>query len=347
MNATSLWTRLRHVLGGYPVTAAEWSVRVQCADVSRQELLVLDAWLKSDPRNAEDYARFNKIGHLGLKMRENRGEVMRLRGYRRLRDSERLAAEAATWFQPRRWVPAACACGLLAVLVYWRYSESGDRYVVGHGSQRQIELSDGSRMTINTDSEVRVLYDQAARVIVLPRGEAFFEVAQNPSRPFIVRAGSTEIRALGTTFSVRQNDLATEVTVTEGRVRVSRIGDAATDAHELAPRHHLLLSAATGATQIETVDAARETAWASGTLEFEDAPLRQVVREVNRYTAKTFVIADADLEKIRLTARFRIADAESLKFALRERFEIRAEENSREILLRSSQAESAPDASLR
>jgi len=340
MNTKALWTQLRHVLGGYPDTAAEWAVRVQCADVTRQELLVLDDWLKADPHHAEDYARVNEIGHLGLKLREHRDELARLQGYQRLRQAERLETHSTPRSHAWRWFAAAVTACTLVVLIaaFWLHATSTNRYVVRHGEQRQVRLSDGSRMVVNTDSEVKVLYDQTARLVSLPRGEVFFEVAKNPVRPFIVRAGDTEIRAIGTKFSVRREGLETEVIVTDGRVRVSREGDTVSQALDLTPGNRLLIAPTLAAPRLARVDAQRATSWTAGTVEFEDAPLEQVVREVNRYTKKAFVIADPALNAIRLTGRFRVGDMESVKFALRDRFGISATEDFDAIHLAASQS---------
>src|SRR5258707_15707396 len=94
MTTLGLWDRLRHALGHYPSTAREWAVRVQSADVARHELLALDEWLKADPRNAEDYAKVNKIAHLGLRLRDYPLERVRLKGYAKLR-SHAIPANAA------------------------------------------------------------------------------------------------------------------------------------------------------------------------------------------------------------------------------------------------------------
>src|SRR5260221_262688 len=227
MTTLGLWDRLRHALGHYPSTAREWAVRVQSADVARHELLALDEWLKADPRNAEDYARVNKIAHLGLKLRDYPQERARLTGYAKLRteagfDSERLR-------RGRRWrlVTAGAAAGVvvaLAVLLASDLSALSGRYAAGRGEQRQVVLEDGSRIVVNTDSEVAVRFHEFERSVQLVRGEAFFEVAKDAARPFVVRTGRAEVRAVGTKFSVRRNDSDTEVVVTEGRVRVVREG---------------------------------------------------------------------------------------------------------------------------
>jgi transmembrane sensor len=325
MSTRSFWNHLRHALGGYPTTAADWAVRVQSADVTRDELLVLDSWLKADPKNADAYARVAKVGHLAMRLREHREEVARLAGYQRLRVAER--AQRASR-QPRRsiWSYVAAACLIVVLLVTFLLRSPPDNvYVAKHGEQRNVTLADGSHMLVNTESEARVRFDRKVRVVELPRGEAFFEVTKIPSRPFIVRAGNIEVRAVGTKFSVRRDAREVRVVVTEGRVRVSRMEGSA-GSQDLSPGHALSVPAA-GQTLVPeqlAVNAERETAWASGTVEFENAPLAQVVRELNRYTTKPFVVADPALEEIHLSGRFKVGDMESVQFALKDRFGIEA-----------------------
>lgn len=333
MTKLGIWDRLRHALGHYPTNAEDWAVRVQSADVSRHELLALDEWLKADPRNADDYAQLNKIAHLGLMLRDRPEERVRVRYYP-------VASHAsASPLQPspaprRTWrlasgMVALAVLALTTVLLVPELSPFAPRYAAGRGEQRQVTLADGSRMLVNTDSEVRVRFDQGKRGLELVRGEAFFEVKKDPTRPFVVRAGDAEVRAIGTKFSVRRDADDTEVTVTEGRVQVVRpTGGAAPQTIDLVPGNHVRLAAAEAPIQVALVDANRATAWTSGNVEFDEETLAEVIRDVNRYTTKQFVLEDASLNEIRVSGRFRVGDAESVKLALRDRFDIIATEQN-------------------
>lgn len=334
MNTPSIWTHLRHVLGGYPNTAAEWAVRVQCPDVTRQELLVLDQWLKADPRNAQAYAEINKVSYLGLQLREQRAELTRLESYQRLRAAERQSERSAPARLSRLTPSLAGSCALLmvTVMVGW-FWYSNDRYSVGHGEQQRVTLSDGSSIVVNTDSEVKVLYSDSSRVVALPRGEAFFEVAKNPERPFIVRTDDLEVRAIGTKFSVRRTEGGTQVVVSEGRVRVSRIDIARAPQVDLIANMRVNVAPEVPIPAPIAIDAAAATSWTGGAIQFDDEPLLDVLREVNRYTGKPFVIADPALESVRLSGRFRIGDMESVTFALTSRFDIVVTEEQGEIRL--------------
>jgi transmembrane sensor len=98
-------------------------------------------------------------------------------------------------------------------------------YATGIGEQRLVRLDDGTRLSLNSGTRVRIAYDDSARRVELERGEAYFEVAHNPARPFIVTAGNHQVTALGTVFVVRYETAQTAVTLLEGRVAVLPVPD--------------------------------------------------------------------------------------------------------------------------
>jgi transmembrane sensor len=235
-------------------------------------------------------------------------------------------------------VASLCLVVVLTMLLVPELSPFSPRYASGRGEQRQVTLTDGSRMVVNTDSEVKVDFDARERTLDLLRGEAYFEVAKDPARPFVVRAGNATVRAIGTKFSVRRDANETEVVVTEGRVQVLREGAGAPAGSEvgpidLVPGNHATINPAEPVVRIASVDVTRVTAWTSGNVEFDEDTLAEVIRDVNRYTAKAFVIDDPSLNEIRLTGRFRVGDVESVKSALKHRFDIISVEDGRAIRL--------------
>lgn len=322
MIPANVWTKLRHALGNYPTTAHDWAIRARSQDVTRRELLALDDWLRADPRNAEAYARVAKVAHLGLLLRDLPEPRARLR---------RMPAPVVVARSPSWRLAAGAALAALAVIgliALQPVSTSVERYASGRGEQRQVSLPDGSHLAVNTDSEVAVAFTDAEREIKLVRGEAFFDVAKDAKRPFVVRTADAEVRAIGTRFSVRYEDGATRVVVTEGRIKF-----ASRDASVEVASGGSAVAANKSPVLVAAVDAARATAWTSGNLEFEDAPLADVLADVNRYIRKPFVIDDPSLRQIRLTGRFRVGDVESVKFVLAGRFDLDAVEDSSAIRL--------------
>jgi transmembrane sensor len=157
-------------------------------------------------------------------------------------------------------------------------------------------MSDGSNVILNTDSEIKVSIGEKERRIELARGEAFFSVAKDPTRPFVVTVGDQRIVALGTAFSVRREP-ALQVIVTEGAVRIE-------SAEILAPstgtRNSVLTAgtiaqSARNGVQVRHADvsqAEEQLAWRAGRIIFRDIALAVAVAEFNRYNERKIVIED-------------------------------------------------------
>lgn len=172
------------------------------------------------------------------------------------------------------------------------------------GGQQVVLLADGTRVSLNTDSRIALLYSEGERRVRLDRGEALFEVAHNPARPFIVEAGSEQVRALGTTFIVRRDgEQKLAVTLLEGRVRVSDPVRAAV----LAPGERLTVTSSAGAAldrpSIDTV-----AAWRRGEVVFEDTTLIEAAAELNRYSETRLTIVDPSLATLRISGVFSTGD---------------------------------------
>jgi len=278
---------------------------------SEQEQAQFEAWIAADVRHRGAYVRLQAI----------HAEVQRLaavsvgRDFERGRSVLRLAALGL-----RRW---ALAAGLVVLLggatVSWvALSTRGERYVSDVGEMRRVALLDGSNMTLDTDSETRVRFDNSTRSVQLKRGEALFEVAHDPSRPFIVRAAGMTIRALGTAFAVRIDGSRVKVTVTEGVVELSRNDASGGSTQHSASRRLFANEQATGSgtehLQVQSLKAAateRSLAWRQGALAFAGEPLGTAVAELNRYSRRHIVIDDPELASQPIVGMFRATDIDS------------------------------------
>lgn len=186
---------------------------------------------------------------------------------------------------------------------------SGSRYRTVVGEIRHLPLPDGSVATINTDSDLNVHFAGQQRTVKISEGEAWFQVAKDPSRPFVVEAGNVRVRAVGTAFSVRRRDNGADVLVTEGIV------EAGTD---MPNQPKLRLVAGQQAfigerspARVETVQAAsveRTLAWREGMIDLSGDPLANAVAEFNRYNRRQLVIVDSRLGVERFDGVFRIDD---------------------------------------
>ena len=171
------------------------------------------AWLGEDVRCTGAYAPHAGAG-AHHRTRACAGPGFRFR---------RLQARAPRWRgAPRcRLGGALAACGLIAVTGTWSVLRHRGRFSTGKGETKVIALKDGSVVTLNTASEIQVNYSDALRSVELIRGEALFDVAKNKARPFVVAAGDTSVRVVGTSFTVRHLDATpVQVLVREGIVDV-------------------------------------------------------------------------------------------------------------------------------
>jgi transmembrane sensor len=147
---------------------------------------------------------------------------------------------------------------------------------------------------------------KSLRSVTLEQGEAWFQVAHDKSRPFIVRAGDVRVEAVGTAFSVRRRGNGTEILVTEGVVRAWVDGHEAA-ATRLAAGSRALIEGVDPAVQVDkapdTID--RALAWRSGEIALDGESLGYAVDEINRYNQRKIVIDDAALAKEPLVGYFR------------------------------------------
>jgi transmembrane sensor len=223
----------------------------------------------------------------------------------------------------RQWVVALgaiAATGLLLVLgwQFW-YAPSVQVIQTERGERRQVVLEDGSMVQADPQSRLLVEYRKTTRYIELERGRAFFHVAPKPGRPFVVQAGQTRVRALGTAFAVDRSTEALVVTVAEGKVAVSptdrTVGIGATAAAPSGPtlvaNQQLRVEASGGAQSVTSVDSAQALAWTEGRLVFENERIADAAREFNRYNRIQINIADASLGMLRVSGVFDAADPES------------------------------------
>lgn len=264
------------------------------------------------------------------------------------------AAHAAEYTSSARrsrslfWVPLAAAAALTLGYFQWQRSHPTSESIATEvGASRQWQLADGSRVRLNTDSVLVTDFTATERRVRLQRGEAFFEVAKNPTRPFIVEAAGVTVRAVGTAFNVRLGPDDVDVLVTEGQVRVATVAPSAAPARpplaEISAHERVVVplasvaapaAAAPPVARVPADEAARRLAWQDGRLDFFDTPLGEMVAEFNRYNRHQLTIADPVLAGVRFGGAFRPDDRAGFVRALRQNFGVQVEERENQTLLR-------------
>jgi len=176
-----------------------------------------------------------------------------------------------------------------------------------------VALADGSHLILDTGSRVSVRFTGERRTVALTQGQAMFEVARDAGRPFVVRAGDTEVTALGTRFDVRRSGAGARVILVEGRVAVRK--PAASDTRwSLSPGQQLLTSAPRP--RVAPVNVVASTSWSAGRLTFDDTPIAVAVAEVNRYSRSPIVLQDARLASVPVSGVFNVGDIDGFVAAL-------------------------------
>ncbi|MGA0599317.1 FecR family protein [Caulobacter sp. KR2-114] len=219
----------------------------------------------------------------------------------------------------RRLVAAAAGVATAGgALGLWSLSRGqGRRYDTDIGEIRRVPLADGSTVAINTQSAVTVSLDEGLRHVRLRRGEAWFQVAKDSARPFVVEAGAVRVRAVGTAFSVRELPDRVEVLVTEGVVEAWRQGDAAARLQIAAGRMAVVgdqgpvLVRANDPTVVD-----RTLAWRDGKIDLAGETLGEAAAEFNRYNTRKVIVDDPALARAPLYGVFRADDPEGFAQAV-------------------------------
>lgn len=319
--------------------AAAWLVRLDADEpLSEDERIRMREWLNRSPAHRE---RLTELAELWEKLNAL---------------TELAVPLSSTPTQPgtaRRWAPLVGSTGIatLAVTAFLIYSqhfgpppitESNGLYSSAIGEQRTTQLIDGSEVVLNTNTQIRVDYDEEYRDVRLMQGEALFVVAEDEQRPFRVFAGGGRIEAVGTAFSVYLKDDGVDITVTEGKVALSTVEQtsaappAASDslgrqrspsppstslgtlrAGQIAtlPRLDEPSTNASGmqlrdSRSVQEQELRRRLSWTSGNLRFQREPLEHIIDEISRYTTVKIEFADPALRSIEMMGSFPVGETE-------------------------------------
>jgi transmembrane sensor len=305
------------------VAAAVWAVRLNERALTAQEQTELDQWLDADTRHRgallrarAAWADLDRLSSLAGPTHSPPLSPQMLRAGEELAQSPECEGKNSPRLvrSRRRFFASGVAALFLGAASTW-WIDWGDRtYVSKLGQIRRVKLSDGSRMVLNTASEATVRFDKGRREVELTTGEGLFQVAKDPARPFVVRAGFVSVRAVGTVFAVRTGGQSVDVTVTEG---VVELVDNSTSGGGVIRR----IAANERATVMETsqvqvqsmphAEAERRLAWRDGMVDFAGEPLMTAVEEINRHNRRQIVVDDPALASRPVVGMFRADDPDN------------------------------------
>jgi transmembrane sensor len=338
--------------------AGEWFALNGEGPLDAQDSAALAAWLKASPVHIEEFLGVSAIARDLREARTHpqysleailaRARAEQQPTVRSLRARDGFAVRARP---SRPWLAGAVAMAAGVVLSLglfsWREARHAAqppvaaripelRFETGHGEQLNRRLADNSVLHLNTDSAVTIRYGKTERLVTLTAGQAGFEVAHAPDRPFRVLAGSAEIIDIGTKFDVRLEQDSTVVTVVEGRVEVGLSPMRETPGTnpgrpqaarfvELAAGQQVSVAEGEWPAVPITVDVQNTTAWLRQEIVFDHEPLERVAAEYNRYTTKPIEIATPALRNLQISGAFATNDPDAFIAFLRSLKGVRVE----------------------
>lgn len=335
--------------------AALWCMRLSEGELQPEEEVAFERWLAANPRNSEAFDE-------AVTTWQELSDANAAQEFLSLRlEALRLAKRRSIWSLPRavqglqQW--SAVAAAVLVVIgvavagaLWWNGRPA--TYETGIGERRVVALADGSQMSLDADTRVRVRYTDERRDFWLDRGRARFDVAKAPLRPFSVAAAGRTVVATGTSFSVELIQKQMRVVLYEGKVAVlDTSADRRTEELEpvrlagskaaaaadqlLTPGRQLIAATDPGPAIVKPADPVRTRDWETGQLIFAEEPLALAVERVNRYAKEKLEIGDPAAGKVLVSGVFTAGDTQAFVEGITAAFPLRVEERdgTRRLLL--------------
>lgn len=303
--------------------AAEWVAARRNPDWNESKQAELDNWLAKSIANRVAYVRMDATWR-----RTDRIAALR----KPMREIPKVSPSGRG-----RWVRLAGFVGITAAVfgaIAANYLQTPHSQLIEtpKGGREQVVLADGSQIELNTDSAIRVSMGAAARAVELVRGEAYFQIKHDSSRPFVVTAGTQRVVDLGTKFLVRMLPDAVNVSLVEGSARLE--SDGSQRSTVLSPGDVAVATAySTKVTRKSARALSESLAWQHGNIVFHNESLADAVAELNRYGGPQVVVDDKNAEKLAINGTFLTNNAEEFAGITHELFGLRVEHRNGNIIL--------------
>lgn len=290
--------------------AAAWVARLDGRTPVAHERTMFDEWVGRNPMHSAAYEDALRTWR----------DLAAMRGseqYRALLGKPTLRERMVSALHAPRWAGVALGTAAIAVIVWAVVSFDAFSFLRGPtqvatqvAEVRETTLPDGTRVVLGAESQLTFEVTDKVRRATVVGGDAYFAVTRDPARPFTVSSGDVQVRVVGTQFEIRRRSAEVSVAVAEGLVDVSR-ADAAGEAVRL--HRGEALTARNGVqSAVRAVETADIATWRSGRLVYDNAELRDVVADANRYARSRIVIADPQLASLRVTTSFRTSQVDGM-----------------------------------
>jgi transmembrane sensor len=325
--------------------ASDWLVKHRTGALGEADRVAFDSWLRTSPTHVRAYLEMAEIWEDAAALdpaasasvdeliarAQGEGNVVALSP--EVADRGAVTHARTAWRVPARALLAASVAVVCVGGGVFAWLNRAPVYSTGVGEQRSLTLEDGSTVTLDTRTRIRVRFSARERDIELLEGQALFRVAKNDRQPFVVQSDAAAVRAVGTEFDMYRQRAGVTVTVLEGRVAVTSSSEQrrADDAVLVPAGQQVAVLGSAAVTPSAIADVAAATAWTQRRLIFESTPLSAVVEEFNRYNTRRLVIADPRLSSFHVSGVFSSTDPTLLVQFLRMQAEIAVRESDHEI----------------
>lgn len=327
--------------------AAQWLAQRESAVWGESDQAQLNEWLEASTLNRVAYLRLeagweqaNRLRAVGAGLPRGKvpspADLLKNANASTLADRDyktRRIVRSRTR-EPKRFAIAASILVLLGAAYLITDHLRSDRYSTPIGGLASVHLKDGSDVTLNTASQIRVRMNNHERRVDLEEGEAFFEVRRDPTRPFIVSAGIRQVVVLGTKFAVRRDDDDLRVVVVEGTVRLR--GPTTKSSTFSAGSVADITLARVDVKQRAIPDSEELLSWRGGYVVFHETTLADAAAELNRYNERKIVVQDPQAASMRLSGKFRATNADAFVRLLESTSPVDVEYSADTIVLRQS-----------
>ncbi len=317
--------------------AADWRLRMDAPGWTPADEAALEAWLAADPMHEE---AFDRTGQVWEFFDEHAASPEMMRARRDAIDRAQRHAAGPGWLlrMPR---PAKIAAGIAAAIVLgagiYPLVDGKDVYRTGFGERRVVTLEDGSKLSLDGQTRIVVRYTKAGRDLKLLSGQARFDVASDPLRPFKVAARDQTVVATGTAFNIDVSAPVVCVTLIEGHAVVLDRDAIKAKPVELHSGQQLL-APENARPVIETANLTEATAWQQGKIIFDDEPLTEAVARVNRYSKRQVTVSGEAARAQHVSGVFDAGDVDAFVEAVTYYLPVAARVSGDEIVLSGTSA---------
>ncbi len=305
--------------------AASWIARLRAPDASSRDKSDFSRWLNQSPEHiqafdemSETWASLGAAAHI-----EELTTPLSAPSPANQKESDRW-----NWSFWQGGLAMACVAGLFALITLVSPSDKLEtqRYETLAGQQRTITLDDGSMVSLNTRTQLEVSYSDNQRNLALLSGEAYFDVASDKQRPFVIEVGQGTVMAVGTAFNIHRHNQTAKVVVTEGVVQMREHRDPATPTPKI---EHLNANQQAhfgkrGLSNVSHAETKNALAWREQTLVFDQVSLTEALKELNRYLQEPVDYSHASLRELEVSGTFSVKAPEATLQALKASFNLAA-----------------------